>query len=247
MQDILEGNIAVKAAIQAGHRVIEQLLVDEHKQDRDTRYIVRLAKDRKIAVTKLPRNQIDALAKGKTHGGLLAYCHERAYQSLDAYVGRDRVFLALLEGIEDPYNFASALRSLYAAGCEGVIVSPRNWTSATDVVAKASAGASELIDLIKADDMNRTIVQLKSQGISLVCAQRCDDAQSIFTYQFPKRLCLAVGGEMRGLSKSVRCASDQNIYIPYGNSFRNAMSAASSCAILAFEHLRQTIERTDKK
>lgn len=53
----------------------------------------------------------------------------------------------MLEGIEDPYNFDYALRSLYAAGADGIILSERNWMTAAGIVCRASAGASELIPL----------------------------------------------------------------------------------------------------
>ena len=54
---------------------------------------------------------------------------------------------------------------------------------------------------------------------------------------------LAIGGELRGLSKVVIEASDQDIYIPYANDFRNAMTAAGSAAILGFERLRQQLKQ----
>ena len=88
------------------------------------------------------REEIDELAKGKTHGGMIAFCGERSYQKLSDCIQNDECFLCILEGIEDPFNFGHVLRSLYAAGCNGVIIPPRNWTTAAGVVAKSSAGAS---------------------------------------------------------------------------------------------------------
>lgn len=239
MAYILEGNISVKAALQAKRRMVEKVIVEEKKHDADTRYILHLAKEADVLIERCTRARIDAMASGTTHGGMLALCGEREYQSLEAYQQRSVIFLALLEGIEDPYNFAYALRSLYAAGCDGVIIPHRNWTTAAGVVGKASGGACEYLDLIIADPLENTLKELKKQNITLVCAQRSEQSRDVYTYTFPDRLCLAIGGEMRGLSKAVRAASDQNIYIPYANDFRNAMTAASSSAILAFERLRQ--------
>lgn len=239
MSHILEGNISVKASILAQRRVVTHIVVDEAKHDKDTRFILHRAKERHIPITTMKREEIDALASGKTHGGLIAECEDRSYQTLDKYMNKETVFLALIEGVEDPFNFGYVLRSLYAAGCDGVLIPPRNWTSAAGVVTKASAGASEYIDLIIADDISNQLQQLKAHDISLVCALRNDSSINVYDYTFPDRVCLAIGGELRGLSKAVQNASDQNIYIPYANEFRNAMTAASSTAILAFEHLRQ--------
>lgn len=110
----------------------------------------------------MPREEIDALAQGKTHGGLLAVCSEREYQNLEDIVQKPDLFLALIEGVEDPFNFGYILRTLYAAGCDGVIIPPRNWTSAADVVTKSSAGASEYINLFLAENMEETLQLLKN-------------------------------------------------------------------------------------
>ena len=186
----------------------------------------------------MKREEIDALATGKTHGGIIAYCGQRKYQNLEELVNKKQVFLALIEGVEDPFNFGYVLRTLYAAGCDGVLVPLRNWTTAADVVTRASAGASEYMNIIIADDMEDTLTYLHQKDITLLCAQR-KDAISLYSYTFPERICLAIGGEMRGLSKAVMTHSDQNLYIPYRSDFRNAMTAAASTAIFAFEVVRQ--------
>lgn len=237
-QYIVEGNISVKAVLLAGMRNVEKIIVDGKKRDKDTSYILRKAKEFQVPIEVMEREDIDQLANGKTHGGLLALCGERKFQSLADVVQKDQLFLALLEGIEDPFNFGYVLRTLYAAGCDGVIIPPRNWTSAASVVTKSSAGASEYLNLIIADDMEALLQDIKQQDICFVCGQR-SDAISLYAYTFPEKVCIAIGGEMRGLSKVVLQASDQNLYIPYRQDFRNAMTAAASTAIIAFELVRQ--------
>lgn len=237
---ILEGNISVKAALLANRRNFHKIIVDETKHDKDTNFILHKAQSKNIDIEFINRDEIDALAEGKTHGGMLAYVGERTYDTLDDITNQKDCFLAILEGIEDPFNFGYILRTLYAAGCHGVILSQRNWTSAAKVVAKSSAGASEYIPMILSEDMQKTCLALKQHHITLVCAQR-NDALSLYDYTFSKRTCIAIGGEMRGLSKAISSQSDQNIFIPYENDFRNALNAASATAVIAFEYLRQNI------
>ena len=235
---IVEGNISVKAVLLANRRKVERIYVDPKKKDRDTSFILRKAKEMFVPIQTLPREKIDALALGKTHGGILAVCSERKYQNLEDVVNKTDVFLALIEGVEDPFNFGYILRTLYAAGCDGVIIPPRNWTSAADVVTKSSAGASEYINLFIAENMENTLQLLKEHQISIVCGQR-NDAISLYNFSFAKKVCIAIGGEMRGLSKQVQSQSSQNLFIPYHAEFKNALTAASSSAIFAFEILRQ--------
>lgn len=235
---IIEGNISVKAAILANKRTIHALYVDEKKKDKDTGFILRQAAQRQIAIHRTPREVIDEMASGKTHGGLIALCGPRRYESLDQILQKKDVFLALAEGVEDPFNFGSILRTLYAAGCDGVLVGKRNWSSAAGVVGKSSAGASEYINLIEVEDMAACMQTLKNHQVKIICADR-KDASSLYDYTFPQRFLIAIGGEMRGLSKSVRDASDINLFIPYRSDFRNALGAASSAAIFGFEIVRQ--------
>lgn len=239
MNQILEGNISVKAAILAEQREIQQIMIEKKKYNRDTRFILNQAMKRNIMIQECTRDEIDQLANGKTHGGILAVCGDRKYQSIDSYKQKENAFLALLEGIEDPFNFGYIIRALYAAGCDGVIIPPRNWNSAAGVVAKASAGAAEYINMILADQMEQLILDCQKQQFTIVCALRSEHSVNVYEYQFPKKMILAIGGELRGLSSVVKQASDQDIYIPYANDFRNAMTAASSAAILGFERLRQ--------
>lgn len=235
---IVEGNISVKAVLQGKKRKVLKVIVDPKKKDKDTAYILRYAKKEQIEIEYLSRNLIDQLAQGNTHGGILAICSEREYQQLSTILHKKHIFLALIEGVEDPFNFGYILRTLYAAGCDGVIVSPRNWTTAVNVVTKSSAGASEHLSIFIAHDMEQTLQQLKQHQIQLVLGQR-SNAKSLYDYTFPDKVCIGIGGELRGLSKLVQSYSDQNLYIPYQSDFKNAMTAATSTAIFAFEYVRQ--------
>ncbi|MEF9920739.1 MAG: RNA methyltransferase [Erysipelotrichaceae bacterium] len=235
---LFEGNISIKAALFAKRRILSQIIVDPKKDDRDTDYILREARKQKITIIKKEREEIDIIASGKTYGGMIAYGGERSFQKIDDIIKKDSLYLALIEGIEDPYNFGYILRTLYAAGVDAVIIPQRNWTSAASVVTRSSAGASEYLDLIVASDMEVILETLHNSNIPLICAER-KDACSLYDYKFSSRVCIAIGGEMRGLSKIVKEAATQNIYIPYGRDMKNALNAASATSVVAFEVYRQ--------
>lgn len=238
MTYLFEGAIATKAAMLSDKREVVELLIDEKRKDKDCAFIKRTATSKGIPITLLPREEIDALACKTTHGGILCRCGERTYQTLEDII-KPNGFTVILEGIEDPYNFAHILRSLYALGCDGIIVPERNWTTVADVIAKGSAGASEYISIVSTSDMAQTIEELKQHGVKLFGAMRSDKAIELYSADLTGPICIAIGGEMRGLSKVVEQAIDTQIYIPYENDFRNALSAASSGAILAYEVARQ--------
>lgn len=237
-QYLFEGALSVKACLLAGKRVVSEIIIDQDKKSKDINFIIKKAQELNVLVSRKSREEIDQQCSGKTHGGVICYASERAYQQLDELIQKKNYFLCILEGIEDPFNFGYCLRNLYAAGCNGVLVSGRNWMSAATTIVKSSAGASEYINIVVCENWEEPLAQIKNSKGKVICAQR-SDALSLYEYSYQDSLVLAIGGEMRGLSKSILDASTQNIYIPYANEFRNAMNGSSATAIIAFEIMRQ--------
>lgn len=119
---IVEGNVSVKAALMGGRRQVEKIYVDEAKHDKDTSWILHRAEERNVEIIKCRREEIDAMASGRTHGGVLAEVSVRTYQQLADTDAEEKTFAVLLEGIEDPFNLGYIMRTLYSAGCTGLIL-----------------------------------------------------------------------------------------------------------------------------
>jgi len=235
---VLEGSISVKAALEAGRREIFEILEDGRKGDRNRNYILNLARKKQIPVRTVSGEEIASMAEGNSHGGILALTGDREYQTAEELFSAKEPFLALLEGIEDPYNFGGALRSLYAAGVTGVLVPERNWCSAAGIVTKASAGASEFLPVAAIKDWDGTLRLAKEREIRILCAER-KNAISLYEGDLTGPILLVFGGEMRGISAKIMAHADQNLFLPYGSDFRNALSANSAAAVFAFEAFRQ--------
>ena len=235
---LLEGNVSVKAAILGNHRKVEKLYYDKHKNDKDLNFILHRAKEKGIPCMPLEREEINAMATGRTHGGLVAQAGPRVYQELSECMHGEAPFLVLLEGVEDPFNLGYIIRTLYSAGCDGLILPRHDWASAESTIAKSSAGAFEYLNIVMSDDLPQLVKDIKKQGIKTYAAMR-KDAITYLEADYRKPSLIAIGGEMRGLSSAVRNEIEQNIYIPYANDFRNALNAASAAAVLSFEVYRQ--------
>ena len=235
---LLEGNVSVKAAILGNHRKVEKLYYDKHKNDKDLNFILHRAKEKGIPCMPLEREEINSMATGRTHGGLVAQAGPRVYQELSECMHGKAPFLVLLEGVEDPFNLGYIIRTLYSAGCDGLILPRHDWASAESTVAKSSAGAFEYMNIVMSDDLPQLVKDIKKQGVKTYAAMR-KDAITYLEADYQKPSLIAIGGEMRGLSSAVRNEIEQNIYIPYANDFRNALNAASAAAVLSFEVYRQ--------
>lgn len=238
---VMEGMIsfrAVLAGIEAGitdRKIIKVLYDAERKKAlaRPLSYVRAMSFQHGFALEETDATAIEALSIGHSHGGLLTLVSRRTMPPLDALVPCEKGFYVMLNGIEDPYNFGYALRSLYAAGADGVILNQRNWMNASGVVCRASAGASERMPLYEAKSDGEAVGFFAKAGFRIL-ASDTKNALPLGEANLKKPLLLAVGGEKRGLSETVLKAADERIRIPYGRPFEEALSAASAAAVLAF-------------
>ena len=187
-------------------------------------------------ISESNENEISSLSIGASHGGIIALCEERIYPTLSLDDIKNDGFYVMIEGIEDPYNFGYAMRSIYASGVDGFILSKRNWLSASGVVCRSSAGASERADIYIADDDFVTL--FKKKNYKVFCAD-IKNSISVYDADLTKPIFLIVGGEKRGISSSILSQADQIVRIDYGREFNAALSAASASTILAFEVFKQ--------
>ena len=131
------------------------------------------------------------------------------------------------------------MRSLYACGCDGVILGERNWLSAAGVVCRSSAGASEIFQFFKCNEIEAVKI-FKENGYNIVCAdERTDNILGEYELHFP--ILLIVGGEKRGISRSLLELTDTLIKIPYAREFKASLSAASATTMFAVSYTHLTL------
>lgn len=241
---IFEGMTSIDAVIKAGEagseRKIKRILFDVGKTSskrRELAYLKRMSAQHGFEITIVTADEIESLAIGNTHGGIIAECTEKVLPSLTEECISDNGFYLMLEGIEDPYNFGYALRSAYAAGVTGITLPPRSWMSAAGVVCRASAGASELLPCYVSDPADACDV-FRCRSYRIACAG-IRDSVSAFEADLSMPLFLIVGGERRGISSAVMKLADMIVRIDYGREFRGSLSAASAATVLSYEVFRQ--------
>lgn len=234
-QTWLEGRISVEAALIGQRRMVEKIFIQEGKKDRNIKYLLRIAKNMQISIEFMPKYFFEENARGKTHGGVLASVGPRQFSNLEELIdGKKNPFVFMLDGVEDPFNFGQAVRSIYAFGASGLVVRKRSWLSAADVVARASAGASELIQIAQVDSALTAATFFREKGLLITCTAR-KSAASIFETDLSSPIFILIGGEKRGITRSFLDQADLRLQIPYGSDFRHSLGVAASTAIIAFE------------
>ena len=242
---IIEGMTSVSAlinAINAGinNRTIKSVLVSKSsnsKKRREMSFLKHNSVNLGFSVNVVPDEDICNIAQGASHGGIIALCSERLFSSVSSHLLPNNGIYALLDGIEDPYNYAYTVRSLYAAGFNGIVLPPRNWTSADNIVIKSSAGTSELIDTFVEDPI-LAVNAFRNAGYKIISAG-IRNSISLYSADLKAPLLLIIGGEKRGISRSLLDLSDFVVRIDYGRPFMGSLTTASSAAIMAFEIMKQ--------
>lgn len=247
---ILEGMTSIRALIHAkddniNDRPIEVIYFDPSNKAREHDIAYLRAKSTEYGYRLEPkaRDAIDEMATGNTHGGLVAKCGSRSLPLLHDAADQIRQdgFYALIDGIEDPYNFGYAIRSLYACGADGVILDERNWLSAAGVVCRSSAGASESIPVFLASPEEAVPFFRDHKFLTVAADLRTD--HELGRTPLPRPLLLVCGGEKRGISRRVLDLVDVRVKIPYGRDFRASLSAASAVTMFSYEIMRQNLNR----
>ncbi len=238
---LLEGRLSVQAAIEAGWRDVQQILIDSQKRyDRRLSALLRQVDEANIPVSFVSSDAIQQRASGKSHGGVLAEVGERRFcDPADLLPVERAAFIVMLDGIEDPYNFAGAVRCLYAAGVDGVVLRPRNWTSAGAIVGRASAGAIERMPLAIAETAAQAADSYRASGLQIAVAAKSARSRSPDQADLTRPTFLLIGGERRGVTRSFAQSADLTLEIPYGRDFDQSLGTVAATAIIAFEVKRQ--------
>lgn len=237
---VLEGCVSVRAALEAGRRPLYEIYVHREAHGRDLAQVGALAARRGVRVLRVNDEELARLARGRLHGGIVALAGTRGYDDLDNLTGaRGDPFVVMLDGLEDPYNFGHAVRALYAAGVDGVVIRLREWSGAEGTILRASAGAFDRLPIARVANPAEAAEALRARGLLVACAAEEPRAVSIYDAAVAPPCLLVIGGERRGISREMVRQADLLVRIPYGSQFRHSLGLTAAASILAFEVTRR--------
>lgn len=239
--DRIEGRNPVLEALKAG-RGINRILVARGEKHGSIREILARAREAGIPIQEVDRPRIDALAHTRGHQGVIALAAPRAYADLGDLLAAaagagEPALLVALDGVEDPMNLGSLLRSADAAGAHGVIIPERRAAALTPAAVKAAAGAAEYVPVARVTNLARALAEIKDSGIWVVGADS-RARQTLYEADLTGPVTLVVGGEGKGLGRLVAETCDYLVRIPMGGRI-SSLNAAVAGAILLFEARRQ--------
>ena len=236
---ILAGRRPVLELLRAGGAA-ERILVARGLKDSATVAEIRKRADTlSIPVRVVPREEVERHARGGNHQGVVAFTARFRYAELASLVQVDRPALLFLDGLTDPHNLGSLLRSAEGAGFDGVVLPARRSVGVTAAVRRVSAGAAEIVPVARVNNLAQAIDEARSAGLWIVGMDQ-DAEDDLWSSELLERpVGLVLGAEDRGLSVGVRSHCDALVSIPLTGKL-GSLNVAVAGAIGMFEVARRS-------
>ena len=237
-EELVTGRNAVTEALRA--KVPASALLVAIGIDADDRVTeaVALAHKRDLEILELPRPDLDRLTGRAPHQGLALRVPPYGYLHPDdllarALAGRGEPLLVALDGVTDPHNLGSVIRSTAAFGGQGVLLPERRAAGVTASAWKASAGAAARIPVARAVNLTRTLTAYKKAGLLVIGLAADGDAHLDTFTGGTDGLVLVVGSEGKGLSRLVGETCDALVGIPMAGAVESLNAGVAAAVALA--------------
>lgn len=239
--DQVEGRNAVIELLESD-RDINKIFISNGEKHGSINKIINMAKQRKVLITEVNKAKLKEMAKTENYQGVIAIVPPFEYCDVDDIIEEakkrnESPFIIILDGIEDPHNLGSIIRTAETAGVHGIIIPKRRAASVNSTVAKVSAGAVEYMKIARVNNINETIKFLKENGIWI-----CGTDISTNTYydkqDFTGPIGIVIGSEGFGMSRLVKENCDFLVKIPMKGKI-TSLNAAVSAGIVIYEAVKQ--------
>jgi 23S rRNA (guanosine2251-2'-O)-methyltransferase len=217
MREWILGRNPVYETLRAGRRQAFRLQIAQGVQEKgQLAEALKLSMQRKLAIERVPRRQLDSLGDG--HQGVAleasAYPYSNLSDMLDLAGRRgEPPFILVLDALQDPQNLGTLLRTAEIVGVHGVLLPYRRAATVTPAVVGASSGASEHL-LIAQTNLAQAIAALKEREIWVVGLEGGPEAQPPEKVRLDGALALVVGNEGQGMRLLVRESCDWLLRLP---------------------------------
>ena len=243
--DQIEGRNSVLELLESG-KDINKIYVTRGERHGSINKILGIAKERKIIVVEKDKRQMDEMAQEENYQGVIAIVPPFEYVEIqdilqEAVERKENPFILILDGIEDPHNLGSIIRTAETAGVHGIIIPKRRAVSVNSTVNKASAGAVEHMKIARVTNISDAIEELKQAGL-WICGTDINSEKYYYNQDLTGPLGIVIGNEGKGISAKVKKNCDFNVKIPMKGKV-TSLNASVSTGIIVYESVKQRIAK----
>ena len=240
-EDQVEGRNAVLELLESG-KDINKIFVTRGEKHGSINKILAIAKERKLIVAEKDKKQMEEMAQEENYQGVIAIVPPFEYVEIEdiletAKERNEDPFILILDGIEDPHNLGSIIRTAETAGVHGIIIPKRRAASVNSTVSKTSAGAVQYMKIARVTNITDAIEKLKQLGL-WICATDINTDKYYYNQDLTGPLGIVIGNEGKGISEKVRKSCDFAVKIPMKGQVES-LNAAVSTGIIVYEAVKQ--------
>ena len=238
--DVVYGVHAVKEALQANTG--NKLYIQNDLRGKNVEKIKALAAEKKVSISWTPKKTLSDMTDGAVHQGFVLRVSEFAYADLSVILeqaeAEENPLILILDGLTDPHNFGSILRTADATQVAGIIIPKHRAVGVTPVVAKTSTGAVAHVPIARVTNLSQTLDKIKEAGFWVFGT----DMNGTPSHQWHTagKLALIIGNEGKGISSNIKKQVDEMITIPMKGHVQS-LNASVAAAVLMYEVFRKKI------
>ncbi len=236
--NIIMGTRPVLEAIEAGKK-IDKILLKKGIESFITDQIVLKAKEQGTQVQYVPIEKLNRMVRGN-HQGVIAQMPMIEYFELAEVIeqveGKNGL-IVVLDSITDVRNFGAIARSAECAGADALIVSLKSSAPINAEAIKSSAGALNIIPVVRVGSIRNTIKMFQNSGMKVVAASEKSETP-IFEADLKGPTVIIMGSEDTGISKEVLKLCDELYSIPMKGKIES-LNVSAAAAVVLFETIRQ--------
>jgi 23S rRNA (guanosine2251-2'-O)-methyltransferase len=242
MAQIIYGIHPVEEALKSPQIELQRIFIAAGATSTAVQSLIGLAGRRKIEVIRASREAIEEMAKGGIHQNVVALLKEISYSDLDQILSRwrkegTRALLLILDGIQDPQNLGSLIRTALGCGAHGLIIPKDRAVGITPAAVKASAGAAAHLPVARVVNIASTIDVLKKEGLWIYGADG-EAKELVYDIDLDIDLALVIGAEGKGIRPLVKKKCDGLFSIPMKGPV-SSFNASVSAGMILYEVMRQ--------
>jgi 23S rRNA (guanosine2251-2'-O)-methyltransferase len=199
------------------------------------------AREQGVTIHKEPMDSLDRRSQGQRHQGVLGEGEPLALAPLEDALGLLQVrgneaLLLALDGVTDPHNFGTILRSAAGAGVDAIIFPERRAAQINETVVRASAGTAGRVPLIRVVNLGRALDQLKEVGAWIYGLAAGESSRDYLEESFDRPTVLVLGSEGEGLHQKIAERCDGLLRIPMPGRIES-LNVSAAAAIMLFRVL----------
>ena len=244
LNDQVEGRNAVLELLETD-RDINKIFISDGEKHGSINKIIALAREKKVIINEISKTKLNQMAQTENNQGVIAivppfnYCEVEDILEL-AKEKNERPFIIILDGIEDPHNLGSIIRTAETAGVHGIVIPKRRAATVNSTVSKVSAGAVEYMKIARVNNINDTINYLKENDI-WIYGTDMNANKYYYDEDFTGGIAIVIGSEGFGMSRLVKENCDFLIKIPMKGKI-TSLNASVSAGIVMYEIVKQRIK-----